>query len=368
MATGFGFCPNCGTAMTAAKQVFCASCGANVSAVAAAATIPAPLPAPSVGAPPPPPAWGVPPAPGVPAGAPPYPYAAPVAAAPAKTGISPVMLLIGGAIILAIVGVAIFAINNGAKGGPGASASNNGGYPGSIVFSPASVGCPGESFTTNVRLPATLNGTDQITMQLDGATVGTQAVTDYGLTKQPDGTWYHTSTAPSECSMGAGIHTETLLDSGGHVLAQGSFTLVTSDSSSSASTPTASPRASKTPSKTASPTPAPRPSPTSLSKSTVTVKPSSFSFSGADVQVLLSIQLSAAIPGASQYFTELDGVQANTGTVQDDFVKQTDGSWLSSGNVASSTLCSELGTGQHRLSITDSDGKLIAEATFTLNP
>ena len=41
MATGFGFCPNCGAARSAEEQKFCASCGAGFSATATSAAPPA---------------------------------------------------------------------------------------------------------------------------------------------------------------------------------------------------------------------------------------------------------------------------------------------------------------------------------------
>ena len=46
MATGLGFCPNCGTPKTAAEQKFCPTCGAVLAAIAGPATVPTPPPAP----------------------------------------------------------------------------------------------------------------------------------------------------------------------------------------------------------------------------------------------------------------------------------------------------------------------------------
>ena len=368
MATGFGFCPNCGTAMTVPGQRFCASCGATVPAmgpVPAAAQAPAAMPAP----PPPapvaamPPAWPMPPA---------------IAqVAPARTTVSPTMLLVGGVIIAAIVGGAVFAMNNGSKnspissgslsssgsptpsGGsnnptivdstssPGSSGGSNGGYPGSIVFSPATIGCPSQSYTTTVRLPSSVNGTDQITYQIDETTIITQAVTDFGLTQQADGTWSVTDTNPdgsSNCSMGPGAHTARLLDSSGNVLAQGSFTFVMS------------------------PSPSPTPSPSPLAESSVTIEPSSFSCSGSAVDVTLTIRLSASIPGSAQITSESDGTAGSSASVESALKQQSDGTWLGSTTNTSSTLCGEYDPGDHRIGVLDANGQVIAEGTFTVNP
>ncbi len=88
MATGLGFCPNCGTPRTAVEQKFCATCGGALAALAVPAAAPTPPPAPQVEAAPPPPAWAAPaaaptppPAPQVDA-APPLPAWAATVAAP----------------------------------------------------------------------------------------------------------------------------------------------------------------------------------------------------------------------------------------------------------------------------------------------
>lgn len=350
MATGIGFCPNCGTAITAAGQ-FCATCGATLPASARAA-MSAPQPPPYVA--PVQPAWAVP------------PPTAPVT--PAGSTANPAMLLVGGLVIAAIVGVAVLAMNNGSKGLPGASGSPGSsgthissgspiasvspspkaGYPGSLAFSPKIIGCPAQPFTTTVVLPSSVKGTDQITYQIDDTVIITQAATDFGLTQQADGTWSVSTDNPdgsANCSMGPGVHTARLLDSSGKVLAQTSFTFVM----------------------LASPTPEPTPTPSS--KTYVIVEPSSFSCSAPAVDVRLTIQLSATIPGSTKITSEIDGVDSgNVSTVEAGFEQQSDGSWLSSDTVSSSDLCDKLGVGQHRIGALDSAKKVITEGTFTLKP
>ena len=286
------------------------------------------------------------------------------------------MLLVGGLVIAAIVGVAILAMNNGSKGLPGSSGSSgpsgssgclgllgcNGsglpptasvspspvaGYPGSLSFSPKTIGCPGQPFTTTVVLPSSVKGTDQITYQIDDTTIITQAATKFGVTKQADGTWSASIVNPdgsANCSMGPGVHTASLLDSSGQVLAQTSFTFVM----------------------LASPTPEPTPTPSS--DSVTTIEPSSFSCSAPAVSVRLAIQLSASFAGSTEVTAEMDGNAGSTTTVAADFVQQADGSWLSSSTLSSSALCEQLSVGQHSIGALDAAGKVITEGTFTLKP
>jgi hypothetical protein len=295
------------------------------------------------------------------------------------------MLVIGGVLIAAIVGGAFFVMNNNSKSsGPGGntvrssgsvapansggntggssgsvapansggntggssgsvapanSGGNNGAYPGSMVFSPSTVTC-GQTYMTTIRLPSSVSSTDEITLQDNGTTVGTHTVVDAGMTQQPDGTWYGSDTGPIDCSMSAGIHTERLVDPSGDVLAEGSFTFVES----------------------ASPSPGP------LSEGTVTVEPSSFSCSGAEVDVTVTIQLPGSIPGSTQLTSEIDGSAETTSSVESGFAKQSDGTWLSTATISSSDLCSELGAGQHRIGAMDANGNVVAEGTFTVNP
>jgi hypothetical protein len=255
------------------------------------------------------------------------------------------MLLIGGVIIACIVGVAIFAVNNGSKSNSSASPAGNSASPagngGSIVFNPSTIGCPSQSFTTVIRLPASVKGTDELTYQVDGEAVITQTVNDYGIEQQADGSWFLSDTntqGSANCSKGAGVHTARLLDSNGRVVAQGSFTLVMSAS----------------------------PSPNALSS--VTITPSTFSCSAEDSQVTLAIMLSGSIPGSTQVTIQADGVDVTSSSVESGFVMQTDGSWLSSAPESSSALCASLGVGSHTMGVRDASGTVIAVGPFTMTP
>jgi hypothetical protein len=243
MSTGFGFCPTCGTPRTAAEQKFCAVCGSAFAAGAA----PAPPVAPVAAAVPPvaPPPWSTPPAgeatapsawaapPAVPGGAaaqatpaapPSYPPAypdAPVPTVPIALVATSAghksrrpLLLLGGLVLAAIVGAFVY--------------MNMGSMSGSISYSPSTISCSSTaSMTVTIRLPSSLNATDQIIAQLDGqvrttATVGSQFI------QQSDGSWLQTTTqsASSACgSLSRGTHVGRVLDPSGKVLAESSFTL-----------------------------------------------------------------------------------------------------------------------------------------------
>jgi len=294
---------------------------------------------------------------------------APPATKATRSGPNPALFLVGALVIVAIVVVAGIAMNNGSKGLPGASGSpasgspiasvlpssstsSIGAFPGSLAFSPSTIGCPSQPFTTTVTLPASFKATDQITYKIDDKVITTLAVSDFGLTKQADGTWLLSQDNPdgsSNCSMGPGVHTARLLDAGGKVLAQTSFTFVTT-----IGPPTSSPQ--------------PQPTTAAGAGTSVTINPSSFSCSAADVEISLAISLDASFDGSTQITSEVDGVAGNTSSVSDGFEQQPDGSWLSSATASSVSLCEQLSIGQHRLGALDKDGKLITEGKFTLEP
>jgi hypothetical protein len=366
MATGFGFCSSCGTAIGAAGQRFCATCGAVTAAASAAvpvppADVPAPPPAPvfvpPVAVPTPPPAYAQPPAWGTPPPPPPAAYgqpqawggqpAAPVAAA--RSGVNPAMFLVGVLVIAAIAVGAFFVVNN-PKNSPSASGAMGSTSPGGggMVFNPSTIGCPSQSFTTNIVLPASVKGTDTLTYKIDTTTIITQTVADFGFEKQANGTWTVSNTneeGSTHCDMGPGVHTARLLDASGNVLAQGAFTFVMS-ASPSAAEPTSAP----------------------IAKGTVTIDPSKMSCSAASVSVSLNVVLPGSIPADAMISSELDGAIQTTDRTDVGFVKQSDGTWLSTGSADSSTLCTQLGVGDHTIRALDADGNILAEGTFTLQP
>ncbi len=370
MATGFGFCSNCGAALTEAGQRFCAACGFTLPVAAAPAaaaspaaampphppavvpTPPSAAPAPvAAPVPAPPPAWAMPPV-------------APVGAAPTKTTVNPAFL-VGGLVIAAIVVAAAFAMNN-SKGTPNPSAGKSGSLFGSAVptgtmvaatrtpavntlgavtFEPSSFSCGDTKaqITMSVWLPASVPSTEKVTARLDDTDLTAKSVaTDFE--KQGDGRWLTTGTDSTStlCDIvGEGKHILRVLDSQGALLAQGSFTV------------------------TASATPTPPP----VAAGTITIEPSSLSCSTAGLEVTVSAWLPASLSASDQVTGLVDGSNANTEAVGDGFEKQADGRWLSSSTEDASALCSQLDAGKHTLSIVqDSTKTVLASGSFTLLP
>ena len=225
MSTGFGFCPTCGAPRTAAEQKFCPECGSAFAAVAP--------PAPPAGEPTAPPPWATLPATpgGVTAQAapqaalsypPPYPGAPPAAPfPPAATSAGHKsrrpLLVLGGLVLVAIVGV--FAYMNMSS------------TSGSISYSPSTVSCSSTaSVTVTIRLPSSLHATDQITAQLDGQVKGTATLGSQFI-QQSDGSWLQTTTQSGVTTCAGtngqftGTHVGRILDASGKVLADGSFTV-----------------------------------------------------------------------------------------------------------------------------------------------
>jgi hypothetical protein len=352
MTTGFGFCPNCGAALTEAGQRFCAACGFTLSGAAASAAVPPPAPV----APAPPP-WAVPPG-------------APVGAAPARTPISSTTLLIGALVIAAVVAVGFFAMN-GSRPSSSASASNGGSLFGSsvpttsavptassvpatptqgtgggiVTFKPSTFGCSDTStqVTMSVWLPASVSESDEVTGEFDGDTVSTRVVGDT-FKKQSDGRWLRSETdsAAVICvGLDVGKHVYRVLDSEDKVLAQGSFTLT---------------------GEAATPTPA-------SGKGSLTVRPSSFSCSDTSTQVSITVLLPASLSASSEITAMLDGEKGSTDTVSGaGFTKQSDGRWLSTDSDSASNICSAYGAGKHTFSVLDAQDKVLASGSFTANP
>jgi hypothetical protein len=288
---------------------------------------------------------------------------------PARSSVNPLLLVVGALIIVAIVAGGAYAIGNSSKGksgssgsispsvvgsgSPSAAASSR--YPGSIVFSPSTIGCPSQAFTTTVKLPASVQETDQITYRIDDTDIITQSVADFGMTQQPDGSWLLSDTNPdgsSNCAMGPGKHTATLLDASGQVLAQGTFTFVTSGTAKPTTKTTAKPTAK----------------PTAVTKGSLTFVPSTFSCSATPVQVTLTIKLPASIAGSTEITAAIDGSVGATDTVEASLTKQSDGSWLGTTTDSSTTYCGNYSPGTHTFSLSDQSGNVIVQGSFTMNP
>ncbi|MGA3057261.1 MAG: hypothetical protein ABSE70_04390 [Candidatus Limnocylindrales bacterium] len=107
------------------------------------------------------------------------------------------------------------------------------GAPGSITIVPSTYSCSSsQQVAATVKLPASVKDTDQITIQLDGAVLGTVPVSSM-VDKQADGSWLKTTTQTGSegCSnatggkLSIGTHTMRLIDAKGNLLAEGSYTL-----------------------------------------------------------------------------------------------------------------------------------------------
>jgi hypothetical protein len=383
MAMGFGFCASCGTAATGPGEKFCASCGAALPAQAAAATaVPPPYgqapygQAPYGQAPYGQPPYGQPPYGQPPYGQPPYgqpPYA-PVG--PARSQVNPLLVILGVVIIAAIVVVGALALSSkgspASSGGSSPSAAGSGGgtgvhYPGALVFSPNSVGCDAP-MTITFTLPASVTETDLITLRVDGVDMDSHTVIDAGMTQQADGSWSSSDTITSDCSIGPGLHTEQLVDSSGTVLAEGSYTIVGSSSAKPTAKASKTPTTTPTTTPTKTPTKTPSPKPTLVSQGSMTFEPSTFSCSGAPVQITVTARLPASLSGSTLITAQIDGSVGETDTVDSAFQQQADGSWLSAGTSSSTDYCAMYSVGKHTFALLDQAGQVIVEGSFTSRP
>ncbi len=254
MSTGFGFCPTCGTPRTAAEQKFCAVCGfsfAGAPPMPPAPPVAAPVqPEPPAGAPTAPPPWATPGAAaaqtasqGVPSYPPPYlgAPAPPVPVAPAATSAGHKsrrpLLVLGGLVLAAIVGVFVYMNLR-------STLTNGGSTSGGITFTPSSFSCSSalglNPVTVTARLTSFMtskdvNQQDTWQWQLDGAPVniGTNVLTTPRFIPLTDGSWRATGTTiaswictdESNQVRSMGAHTMRVLDASGKVLTEGSFTL-----------------------------------------------------------------------------------------------------------------------------------------------
>lgn len=211
MASQFGFCPNCGIALTATGQAFCPNCGHALRAttpVVAPPAVAASPPAPTVVAPPDGVGWAA---------------VNPAAVTPvAKGGASPVILFGLGLLLVVALGVgAYFLFFSGG---------------GSISFTPSTFSCSNPtSLTITMKLPSSVKSGDMITSVSDGAKSSPTTVENGKFTKQSDGTWQNRQTVDAasmatvcqypDAGFGPGKHTFKVLDSSGKVLAEGSLTV-----------------------------------------------------------------------------------------------------------------------------------------------
>jgi hypothetical protein len=124
--------------------------------------------------------------------------------------------------------------------------------------------------------------------------------------------------------------------------------------------------ASAVPTETATPIATPVATPTgAMGAGTVAVTPARFPCD-APGNATLTFALPASIDGATEISLEIDDSDAGTQTVSTLMTQQADGSWTASQDDQISRLCSEYGVGVHDVKILDPDGKILAEATFTI--
>jgi hypothetical protein len=97
----------------------------------------------------------------------------------------------------------------------------------------------------------------------------------------------------------------------------------------------------------------------------VTFEPSSFSCSDTNTQVMMAAWLPASIASSEQVTAELDGKKGDPAAVADGFEKQADGRWLASTTSSASNLCGGFAAGKHTLRVLDSQGKVLAQGSFT---
>ncbi len=95
------------------------------------------------------------------------------------------------------------------------------------------------------------------------------------------------------------------------------------------------------------------------------VTPARFPCDGTD-PAPMPLALPAGVKEDVQVTMSMDGNAGDTVAVSDQFDAQADGSWLASDDETMSTLCEELGTGKHSITLADSTGKTLAQGSFTI--
>jgi hypothetical protein len=322
--------------------------------------------------------------------------------AAARSGISPLMLLVAGLVILAVVVGGIFVLGVNKNSGPGSSpvtvasphTSTSPGVPpsqvvptftpapttaavGGITFDPATVDCSTPvDFTTTIALPSSVHSGDTLTLMFDGASEGTTTIEAGGSTTlQSDGTWLDVSTASAaemqtDCANGGigsssglavltpGVHTYKILDASGTLLAQGSYTVT-------GTLPVSSP--------TPAPTPTPGETPGSIKFTPSTLNCST------PVAWTTTINLPAWVPSDTALTEKLDGSTYATGSVDDSWTQNADGSWISTSTDTAddvSTVCAAGGVyegtdiltvGKHLVQIFDDNGVLLSQGSYTVS-
>ena len=120
-------------------------------------------------------------------------------------------------------------------------------------------------------------------------------------------------------------------------------------------------------------TPSARPADPTPTPSAVAVKggiafvPSVYSCSSGDV-IVMAVALPGSIPGSMQVTAVVDGKEISTSSVQTNFRRDTDGSWMETETDGDGSNTCTLGTGTHTFAVKDPNGKVLAQGTVTLNP
>jgi len=236
--------------------------------------------------------------------------------------------------------------------------------------------------TTTIALPSSVHSGDTLTVKFDGASAGTWTAEDGGSTTlQPDGTWLDVSTASAadmqtDCADGGissssglavltpGVHTYEVLDASGKILAQGSYT-VTGTLPAGTTTPALTP------------TPAPTPTP-GETPGAIKFAPSTLNCS-APVAWTTTINLPAWVPSGTALTEKLDGSTYATGSVDDQWTHNADGSWTSTSTDSLSdvsTVCAAGGVydgtdiltaGKHLVQLFDDNGVLLSQGSYTVS-
>ena len=197
MATEFGFCQACGSAVAEAIQKTCLSCGAVLAT----------------------------------------PHGS-------RTGRRPIGVLVGAVAIVALVGVGGYALGIGTRVSVTVSASPSAPiaevspeaspiFPGAVTFEPSTLSCSASRVPTmlTIRLPASVP--DSYTLyssaggSKDGGVNGSVIVVGNEFRKLDDGSWLSRDEDQSDlvCAMdGLGKHDYRLYDADGNVAVEGSVT------------------------------------------------------------------------------------------------------------------------------------------------